>query len=410
MNRQQLLHRLALVTDSRIVLLVIDGVGDLRTAEQPQTPLELARTPHLDRLARGASLGRLVPATTGITPGSGPGHLALFGHDPTAPETDIGRGVLEALGLGLAMTPQTLAARGNFATVDAAGSLTDRRAGRIPTEECRRLVEKMRERLASQPPLGIEVEIHAAEGYRFVLLARDPRGAALSADLEETDPQRLGEPPRILRAASSEGEETAKLLRPVLANLAAALVGEPRANAFLLRGFSRPPSLPSFEALYGLRAGAFAGYPLYRGVASVCGMTVVECGKSPDELFARVREHWDAFRFFFIHVKATDAAGEDGAASRKAEEIERVDRVLPELLALRPDVLAVTGDHSTPAPMRSHSWHPVPLLISSAAAFVDETRRFTELEATHGTLGTLPSHELLGLLLAHAGKLSKFGA
>jgi 2,3-bisphosphoglycerate-independent phosphoglycerate mutase len=410
MNRQQLLRRLALVTDSRIVLLVLDGVGDLRTREQPQTPLELARTPHLDRLAAGSSLGRLVPATTGITPGSGPGHLALFGNDPTAPENDIGRGVLEALGLGLAVTPQTVAARGNFATVDAAGNLVDRRAGRIPTEECRRLVAKMRERLASQPPLGIEVEIHAAEGYRFVLLARDPHGASLSAELEETDPQRLGEPPRILRAASSEGEETAKLLRPVLANLAAALVGEPRANAFLLRGFSRPPSLPSFEALYGLCAGAFAGYPLYRGVASVCGMTVVECGKSPEELFARVREHWDDFRFFFVHVKATDAAGEDGAAPRKAEEIERVDRALPELLALRPDVLAVTGDHSTPSPMRSHSWHPVPLLVSSATAFVDGSARFTELEAARGTLGTLPAHELLGLLLAHAGKLSKFGA
>jgi 2,3-bisphosphoglycerate-independent phosphoglycerate mutase len=392
------------------VLLVLDGVGDLRTPEQPQTPLELARTPHLDRLAASSSLGRLVPATPGITPGSGPGHLALFGHDPTAPETDIGRGVLEALGLGLPVTPQTVAARGNFATVDAAGNLTDRRAGRIPTEECRRLVARMRERLAGEPPAGIEVEVHAAEGYRFVLLARGPEDAPLSAELEETDPQRLGEPPRPLAASSSAGLETAAKLRPVLETLRAALAGEERANTFLLRGFSRPPSLPSFRELYGLDAGAFAGYPLYRGVASVCGMSVVECGKSPEELFARVREHWDRFRFFFVHVKATDAAGEDGAAARKAVEIELVDRALPELLALRPEVLAITGDHSTPAPMRAHSWHPVPLLISAATCFVDETRRLTELEAARGTLGTFPSHELLGLLLAHAGKLQKFGA
>jgi 2,3-bisphosphoglycerate-independent phosphoglycerate mutase len=196
----------------------------------------------------------------------------------------------------------------------------------------------------------------------------------------------------------------------VLDALQGALAGEPRANAFLLRGFSQLPALPSFEQLYGLRAGAFAGYPLYRGVASVCGMEVIECGKSPEELFAAVRKHWDRFRYFFVHVKATDAAGEDGDAARKAAEIERVDRALPALLDLRPDVLAITGDHSTPAPMRAHSWHPVPLLVSAATCFVDETRRYTELEAARGVLGTFPSHELLGLLLAHAGKLQKFGA
>jgi 2,3-bisphosphoglycerate-independent phosphoglycerate mutase len=408
--RQQLLQRLALVTDSRIVLLVLDGVGDLRTPSQPRTPLEMAHTPHLDRLAASAALGRIVPATLGVTPGSGPGHLALFGHDPTEPENDIGRGVLEALGLGLELTPDTLAARGNFATVDEAGHLTDRRAGRIPTEECRRLVEKMRARLAATPPEGLDVEVHAGEGYRFVLLLRDTRGATLSADLEETDPQRLGEPPRPLAGTSPQGRETAERLAPVLGSLRAALEGEERANAFLLRGFARPPSLPSFEQLYGLRGGAFAGYPLYRGVASVCGMEVVESGKSPDELFARAREHWDRFRFFFIHVKATDAAGEDGNAAQKAAEIERVDRALPSLLELRPDVVAITGDHSTPAPMRAHSWHPVPLLVSSPTCFVDDTTRYTELEAARGALGTFPAHELLGLLLAHAGKLQKFGA
>ncbi|HVS16759.1 MAG TPA: 2,3-bisphosphoglycerate-independent phosphoglycerate mutase [Thermoanaerobaculia bacterium] len=420
MDRHQLLRGLARETPTKIVLLVLDGVGGIRTAEQPATALECAATPHLDRLAARSALGRIVPVGTGITPGSGPGHLALFGYDPLAPECDIGRGVLEALGLGLELREGTVAARGNFATVDADGNLTDRRAGRIPTEEGRRLCALLRDALAADPPPGLEVEVHPGEGYRFVLLLRADDGARLGAGLADSDPQVLGVPPLPLTAENVTAEnvtaendaaaETVRRLEPALATMRSALAGEERANAFLLRGFSRRPDLPTFGELYRLRAGAFAGYPLYRGVASVCGMEVVECGKRVDDLIAAVTERWADFEYLFLHVKQTDMAGEDGDLEAKARVLEEVDRALPRLLDLGPEVLAITGDHSTPAPMRAHSWHAVPLLLHSPVCFVDPCERFDEVAACVGALGTFPAAELMGLLLANAGKLLKFGA
>lgn len=413
MSRPDLIRQLSLKTPSKIVLVVLDGVGDVRTAEQKQTPLEAARTPHLDRLCAGATLGRLIPAGRGITPGSGPGHLGLFGYDPDAPEHDIGRGVLEALGLGLSLGQEVIAARANFATVDGEGRLLDRRAGRIPTTECQRLVGHLRAVLDGAPRGPLEVEVHAGEGHRFVLLARprDP-GTVLSAAIADTDPQRLEVPAKPLAAEedSQAAATTIALLSPILERLRDALSSEPRANAFLLRGFSKMPHLPSFQQLYRLDAGAFAGYPLYRGVASACGMRVIECDKDIASTIATVGAHWQGLDFFFIHLKGTDMAGEDGSFPDKVAAIESFDRALPALLELGPDVVAVTGDHSTPVPMRGHSWHPVPLLVSANTAFVDEARRFTELEASRGALGTFPSAELMGLLLAHAGKLTKFGA
>lgn len=399
------------------MLLVLDGVGDLRSPAQARTALERAHTPNLDELVARSALGRLVPVATGVTPGSGPGHLALFGYEPTDPAFDIGRGVLEALGLGLTVTAETIVARGNFATVDQAGKLTDRRAGRIPTSECTRLCGGLnsvlgREGEALAP--GLEIRLHPGEGYRFVLgVSPRPGGAALDARLLDTDPQQLGVAPLPLRAAEGSGEqaqETATRLAPVIERLLAALRTEPRANAFLLRGFSRLPELPGMRELYGLRAAAFAGYPLYRGVASACGMTVVDCGKRLGEALAEVAKRFADFDFFFVHVKQTDMAGEDGDLDAKVRVLEEVDAALPTLLDLGPEVLAITADHSTPAPMKAHSWHPVPLLVCGPHCFVDETRRFTELEAARGVLGTMRTCELLGLLLANAGKLQKFGA
>jgi len=403
---QQLLHRLARPADTKIVLLVLDGVGDLRTDRQPQTALEKASLPHFDRLTRRSALGRIVPVATGITPGSGPGHLALFGYDPTRPEVDVGRGVLEALGLGLKVRLGEVAARGNFATAGADGHLTDRRAGRPPTSECRRLCEILNRALEGRE-LGLEAEVHPGEGHRFVLLLR---GENLHPGLDDTDPQDLGVPPLPVRAEDPAAESTAERVAELVAVLQEAIAGEPKANRVLLRGFAKPPHLPSFEELYRLRAGAFAGYPLYRGVAGACGMEVVECGKHFAEIVPVVAERWNDFDYFFLHVKQTDQAGEDGNVEAKARVLEEVDEALPELLALEPDVLAVTGDHSTPAPMKSHSWHPVPLLLHAELALVDDSEAFDEHQAVRGALGTFPARELLGLLLAHAGRLEKFGA
>jgi 2,3-bisphosphoglycerate-independent phosphoglycerate mutase len=405
MNRLELLARLAQPADSKIVLLVLDGVGDLVTAGQPQTALERARTPNLDALARRSSLGRIVPVGYGITPGSGPGHLALFGYDPTTPEADIGRGVLEALGEGIDIRPGDIAARGNFATAGADGKLTDRRAGRIPTEECERLVAAINPRLPQSPEM--EARVYAGEGHRFVLHLRGPW---LSPHVADTDPQQLGVPPKPVAASAPEGEKTAARLKPVVAAIEAAIAREPRANRALLRGFAGLPHLPQMPELYKLRLGAFAGYPLYRGAAKACGMEIVRCGKQIAEMVETVAASWERFDYFFLHVKQTDQAGEDGDLAQKAAAIEAVDAALPRLLELGPDALAITGDHSTPAPMKAHSFHPVPVLLSSPVAFVDDSQRFTEKDALRGHLGTFPSCDLLGLLLAHSGRLAKYGA
>lgn len=411
MTHAELLARLArplAAGEGKIVLLVMDGLGDIRTEAQPATPLERAALPHLHALARRSALGRVVPVAPGITTGSGPGHLALFGHDPMRPEADIGRGVLEALGEGLDVRPGDVAARGNFATVDADGNLVDRRAGRIPTEECRRLCGILREALRPALPIdGVEATIEPGEGYRFVLLLR---GAGLSAAIADTDPQVLGVPTLPVTAQEPGAARTARVVERVLAILEETLAAEPRANRATLRGFSQLPHLPSMRQLYHLRCGAFAGYPLYRGVAAACGMEVVPVGKRPAEAVTTVRASWERFDFFFLHAKQTDAAGEDGDLAAKVRAIEEVDACLPALLALAPAVLAVTGDHSTPVPLKSHSWHPVPLLLHSDRCGLDGSEAFSERTAAHGGLGTFPSYQLMGLLLANAGRLAKYGA
>jgi 2,3-bisphosphoglycerate-independent phosphoglycerate mutase len=404
----ELLSRLAKPAGSKIVLLVLDGVGDLAHDRQPKSALEAAVTPNLDALARRSSLGRIVPVATGVTPGSGPGHLALFGYDPAEPAHDIGRGVLEALGLGLELRPIDLTARGNFATAGADGKLVDRRAGRIPTEECRRICAKLNRALRALGPIdGVEFEVYPGEAHRFVFLAR---GEELSAELHDTDPQELGVPVLPLVAAAPTGETTARIVARAIEVLEAAIADEPKANRVMLRGFSKLPHLPPMSDLYKLRLGAFAGYPLYRGVARACGMTVVECGKRIGEILDTVASRWNDFDFFFLHVKQTDQAGEDGNLAAKVTVIEEVDAALPRLLALAPEVLAITGDHSTPAPMRAHSFHPVPLVVASPLAFADDAERLDEREALRGHLGTFPACELVGLLLAHAGRLEKYGA
>lgn len=407
MDHQSLLARLAQPAESRLVLLVLDGLGDLRTESQPETALDRAHLRNLDALAARGALGRIVPVATGVTPGSGPGHLALFGYDPLSPEADIGRGVLEALGAGLVLRAGDVAARGNFATADAAGNLTDRRAGRIPTEECRRLVARLSQAVAAHPIPGLEVQLEPGEGHRFVLVLR---GGGLSHAVADTDPQALGVPPLAPEPLAPQAASTVERLARLLAVLEPAIAPEPRANRVLLRGFSVLPHLPQMGDLYGLRCGAFAGYPLYRGVAAACGMEVVPCGKRIGEILASVAEHWQRFDYFFLHVKQTDQAGEDGDLAAKVRVLEEVDAELPRLSALEPQVLAVTGDHSTPAPLKGHSWHPVPLLLYSDRCFMDGEKTFTEEAAARGHLGTFPSHQLLGLMLANAGRLKKHGA
>lgn len=398
---------LLLKGSTRIVLLVLDGLGDLPSAAHGGcTPLEAARTPHLDAIAPACEMGRLTPVAPGITPGSGPAHLGLFGYDPlTHP---VGRGVLEALGAGIALEPGDVAARANFCTLDAAGIVTDRRAGRIPSSTCERLVARLQAEASRFE--DIDVMLQAGKGHRFVAVLRGP---GLGGAVGDADPHKEGKP--IPAAAPlAKGEPHAKTARIVDAFIARArevLAAEGPANAALMRGLSERPHFPGYAERFGLRAAAVAAYPMYRGVAELAGMDrFVPASEDAAAAFAEAARVWDTHDYVFVHIKGTDMAGEDGDFARKVQVIEEVDAALPAVLALGPDVLAVTGDHSTPIAMKAHSWHPVPLLVRSRHAFADGYPRFHEKHCRAGSIGTLPSRDLIALLLAHAGRLDKYGA
>ncbi|MGH7741631.1 MAG: 2,3-bisphosphoglycerate-independent phosphoglycerate mutase [Candidatus Eiseniibacteriota bacterium] len=390
---------------SKIVLLVMDGLGDLPHPDHAwKTPLEAARTPNLDALSPAAAMGRLLPVAPGVTPGSGPGHLALFGYDPIA--TSVGRGVLEALGAGLELKPGDVAARANFCTVDEKGVITDRRAGRIPSETCAKLVAQLKREVPRIEDIDLVLE--PGMGHRFVVVMRGP---GLADGLSDADPHHEGAPIPHAEAHAAAAEKCARIVNTFIARAAQVLASEHPANAVLMRGISARPYLPGYAERFRLRAVAIAAYPMYRGVAQLAGMSVVTpAGESPADSFAAAGERWSEYDYFFIHAKGTDMAGEDGNFGAKVAAIEAVDAALPALMKLAPDVLCVTGDHSTPVPIRAHSWHPVPVLIHARHAGADRLARFHESAARSGSLGLLASRDLMGVLLANAGRLDKFGA
>ncbi len=400
----EVLRALARPNGTKVVLLVMDGVGGLPLTPDGQTELEAANTPNMDRLAREGSTGLHIPIALGVSPGSGPAHLALFSYNPV--QYEVGRGVLEALGIGFDLRPNDLAARGNFCTVDENGLIVDRRAGRIPTEECVRLTKKLQEATRVD---GVEHFVLPVKEHRFVLILR---GEGLSEHLTETDPLVTGKPPLPVRPTddSPEAKRTAALVNDWIAQARAALKDEPRANCLNLRGWGKDPRLPQFPDIYQVKAGAIAVYPMYRGVARLVGMELLEHGGDIEDEFAALNAHWDAYDFFFLHVKPTDSRGEDGNFEAKVQVIERVDRLIPDLMALNPDVVLITGDHSTPAALRSHSWHPVPFLLWSKNAMPDAAQSFGERECAKGIYSLIPATELVPLMMGHAGRLSRFGA
>ncbi|MGQ9753180.1 MAG: 2,3-bisphosphoglycerate-independent phosphoglycerate mutase [Thermaceae bacterium] len=390
----------------RILLVVLDGVGGLPLEAGGPTELEAARTPNLDRLAEESALGLLTPVYPGLTPGSGPGHLALFGYDPF--RFQVGRGALSALGLGADFREGDVALRGNFAIFSPEGLVLDRRAGRPSTEENQRVIARLKEAV---PRIGdVEVHFYTESEHRFLVILR---GAGLSPRISDTDPQATGLPPRAAQALEKEAEKTAEIVNTLSQRIREVLLDEPRLNGALFRGASGRPKFPSMQEVYGLRAAAVASYPMYKGLASLVGMEILPVegeGDAHEGKLRALREHWDRFDLFYLHFKGTDAKGEDGDFWGKAKEIELFDAWLPHLLALEPDVFALTGDHSTPALLKAHSWHPVPLLLKAPFLRPDESKRFTEREALRGSLGHLRGVELMPLLLAHAGRLGKYGA
>jgi len=396
-----LMRELAIENESKILLLVLDGVGGLPLVPDGPTELEAARTPHLDALAARSICGMSIPVAPGITPGSGPGHLSLFGYDPL--QYKIGRGVLEALGIGFDLQPNDLAARGNFCTLDSQGLITDRRAGRIPTQVGARLCEKLRQ---IQLP-GVETFVEPVKEYRFMVVLR---GEKLYDGLTETDPQQVGKPPLPVEPLRPEAAPTAKLLQQWLAEARKLLADESPANGCNLRGIAKDPGLPLLPDVYKLRCGAIATYPMYRGVAKLVGMQVLPTGETIEDEAETLEQHWADYDFFFFHVKKTDSRGEDGDFEGKAQVIEHLDAVLPRILALEPDVIIVTGDHSTPAVWKAHSWHELPMLLWAKHIRPDGVQEFGERPCMTGGLGHIHHTDLLPLAMAYAGKLAKFGA
>jgi 2,3-bisphosphoglycerate-independent phosphoglycerate mutase len=394
---------LALPTGGRIVMLVLDGLGGLPDAASGLTELEAAATPNLDRLAARSALGLHRPVGYGVTPGSGPGHLSLFGYDPV--RYNIGRGVLSALGVGFAVKAGDIAIRLNFATIDAEGRVTDRRAGRPTDAENRRLVAKLQQNVPA--PGGVSVFFESEKEHRAVLVLR---GRQLSAALADTDPQVEGVPPLPARAINPEGDETAALLQDVLNAAFVVLADEPAANAILARGIDAYHPFPSFEERYRLRSRAIAKYPMYRGVARLVGMDGARVPETDAETVDVLADGFHDYDFHFVHFKAMDSRGEDGSFEGKQAAIEAIDALIPAVEALAPDVLVVTGDHSTPSQLRAHSWHPVPVMITSRWTRPQADAVFGERACARGELGIFPGREIMSLALAHAQRLSKYGA
>jgi 2,3-bisphosphoglycerate-independent phosphoglycerate mutase len=396
-----LVRELAQEADTKIVLFVMDGLGGLPHPETGRTELETAYTPHLDMMARESACGLTVPVGVGITPGSGPGHLALFGYDPMV--YNIGRGVLEAAGIDFDLQPSDVAARGNFCTVDASGRIIDRRAGRISTEESTRIVEGLRSIRVD----GAQVFVEPVREHRFVFVLR---GDGLSDAVADTDPQKEGAEPLPPRASSTEGEATAAIVAKWLEAAERYLTDKTPANMALLRGFAKRPDWPAMPEVFKLRPAAVAHYPMYRGLAKLVGMETLPVGPALDDSIATLRENWGRFDYFFLHYKYTDTAGEDGDWDRKVAKFEEVDAGIRSLIELEPDVLMIAGDHSTPALMAAHSWHPVPFMLRAKNMRADECGMFSEKELRRGSLGTFPAKEALPLAMAHAGRLKKYGA
>jgi 2,3-bisphosphoglycerate-independent phosphoglycerate mutase len=402
------IRALAKKTDSKILMVVLDGIGGLPLELGGETELASAVTPNMDALAQFAQLGQVELVGAGITPGSGPGHLSLFGYDPI--KFVVGRGALSAVGIGVKLGFGDVAVRGNFATLGENRIVEDRRAGRPSDEKNAEIVGKLK---AAIPEIGgVKVEIYTESEHRFVVVFRNP-GTPLGANLSDVDPQATGVQPLVAEAHDEASRKTAELVNGFVTRAEATLKDESQVNGVLFRGYSDVPHFPSFEDIYGLRAACIASYPMYKGLASLVGMDVLEVDGHEDALDGKVaalQNNWDKYDFFYFHVKKTDSTGEDGDFHEKVHKIELFDELLPQLLALKPDVIAIVGDHSTPSKLSSHSWHPVPLLIHSQYARKDAATRYTEEEAQKGTLGLRRGTDLMPLLMANALKLQKYGA
>ena len=389
--------------DTKMLLLVADGLGGLARKPGGLTELETAKKPNLDKLAAEGTCGLLDPISPGITPGSGPSHLALFGYDPI--KCNVGRGLLSALGVAFPLEHGDVAARINFCTIDKQGRVTDRRAGRIATEVNSRLIEKLRKNLKVD---GAQIFLEPEKEHRAVVVFR---GKDLYDNLNDTDPQATGVKPHDVQAADPKSEKAAKVVREFLKQVQTILADDHPANMMLLRGFARHERFVTMEEVFGIKCAAIATYPMYKGVAKLVGMDVLDCGPEPEDEVEALKKNYDKYDYFYLHYKKTDSRGEDGDFDAKVKEVEHFDSLVAPIRTLKFDVIAVTGDHSTPSLLKAHSWHPCPLILWSPYERRDTCERFGETEcAARGGLGRMPSMHLMPIMLACAQRLEKFGA
>ena len=397
----EFIKELSKTTSSKIVMLVIDGMGGLPDTQSGKTELETAVTPNLDALASNSICGLTDPVGPGITPGSAPGHLALFGYDPI--RYRIGRGALEAMGIDYPLEPGDLAARGNFCTVNKEGLITDRRAGRISSEQSVKLCQLLNNIVIDT----VAVLALPVKDHRMALVLR---GENLSPDISDSDPQQTGVAPLRVMANSISAQRTADIVNEFLDRAKDILADCSPANMLLLRGFDGKPQLPSMSEIYKLKPAAIASYPMYRGLARAVGMEILKTGTAIEDEVATLKQNYDNYDFFFIHIKETDARGEDGDFVAKVKALEHIDKIIPEIVGLRPDVIVVAGDHSTPSMIKGHSWHSVPVLIYSERCRPDNVTRFSEGDCLLGGLGRIPATDIMPLAMANALKLNKYGA
>ncbi len=402
MDKESLYRKISLENDNRMIMIILDGLGGLPVNQK--TELETAKKPNLNQLAAESELGLTLPISMGITPGSGPAHLALFGYDPL--RYSIGRGILEALGVGIKVEKDDIAIRGNFATQEN-GIITDRRAGRISSKKNREIIAYLDEKINWIE--DVKIKLFSGEEHRFVLLLR---GGGLSDDVTDADPEVTGKPILYSKAKSPQAERTAKILNKFIIRVTEELSGQKPVNTCLLRGTARYPSIPSMQELFRLKTAAIASYPMYRGLAQLVGMDILDTGSTIREEVKTLKKHYTEYNFFFMHIKKTDSYGEDGDFNNKVKTIEEFDKILPEILKLNPQTLVITSDHSTPSTMKSHSWHPNPLLIKSPYNRLNpwKPESFSETECAKGVLGRFYSIDILPLMMAHALKFKKYGA
>ena len=404
MDYERILPEIIQKNDKKILLLVIDGIGGLPNPETGKTELETANIPNLDYFAKIGSCGLLTPVLPGITPGSGPGHIALFGYDPI--EIQIGRGILECLGIGLEVKKGEIAIRGNFATIDENRIVIDRRAGRIPTEENERIVNLISENIKEIK--GVKIKIKTVKEHRCAIILS---GQNLSPEVSENDPGKEELPLKNIEPLSEEGKFTAEILNEFEEKVISLLKNlNSKAKCLLLRGFSTYPDIQTFENRYKLKACCIATYPMYKGISKLVGMDVIECGEKIEDEIETLKNVYNDYDFFFLHIKKTDSLGEDGNFEGKVKILEEIDRKIEPIKNMKFEAMAITGDHSTPSVLKSHSWHPVPVVVVSPNTLPDEVERFTERECSKGILGNIYSKNLIYILLACSLKLAKFGA